>query len=94
MPSRTFLNWYRRDDFIAYAFNTRLVTGHPCQKPFPFLHEGTSAHSRRNNIVNSHRKKKIVPVITRYDCGIIREWDLLNYLSKMQNLKSVPNEIS
>lgn len=36
MPSRTFLNWYRRADFTAYAFNTRPVTRHPCQKPFVF----------------------------------------------------------
>ncbi|XP_057953798.1 uncharacterized protein LOC131148079 [Malania oleifera] len=36
MPTRTFLNWYRRADYTAYAFNTRPVTKHPCQKPFIF----------------------------------------------------------
>uniref|UniRef100_A0A7N0U111 Uncharacterized protein n=1 Tax=Kalanchoe fedtschenkoi TaxID=63787 RepID=A0A7N0U111_KALFE len=36
MPSRTFLNWYRRADYTAYAFNTRPVTRNPCQKPFVF----------------------------------------------------------
>ncbi|KAI3832458.1 hypothetical protein MKW92_037566 [Papaver armeniacum] len=34
MPTRTFLNWYKRADYTAYAFNTRPVTKHPCQKPF------------------------------------------------------------
>ena len=36
IPSRTFLNWYRRDDFTTYEFNTRPVNRHPCQKPFAF----------------------------------------------------------
>ncbi|KAJ8768687.1 hypothetical protein K2173_023591 [Erythroxylum novogranatense] len=36
MPSRTFLNWYKRADYTAYAFNTRPVTKHPCSKPFIF----------------------------------------------------------
>ncbi|XVF46424.1 hypothetical protein PTKIN_Ptkin03bG0025500 [Pterospermum kingtungense] len=36
MPTRTFLNWYKRADYHAYAFNTRPVERHPCQKPFVF----------------------------------------------------------
>ncbi|RAL51044.1 unnamed protein product [Cuscuta campestris] len=36
MPSRTFLNWYRRADYTAYAFNTRPVMRNPCEKPFVF----------------------------------------------------------
>lgn len=36
MPSRTFLNWYKRADYKAYAFNTRPVSRNPCQKPFVF----------------------------------------------------------
>ncbi|KAJ4969894.1 hypothetical protein NE237_002993 [Protea cynaroides] len=36
MPTRTFLNWYKRADYTAYAFNTRPVTKHPCQKPYIF----------------------------------------------------------
>ncbi|KAJ6804456.1 uncharacterized protein M6B38_183330 [Iris pallida] len=32
-PARTFLNWYRRADYKAYAFNTRPVARNPCQKP-------------------------------------------------------------
>ncbi|BAF15557.1 uncharacterized protein [Oryza sativa Japonica Group] len=33
MPARTFLNWYRRADYTAYAFNTRPLARSPCQKP-------------------------------------------------------------
>ncbi|KAF5751505.1 hypothetical protein HS088_TW02G00519 [Tripterygium wilfordii] len=29
MPTRTFLNWYKRADYTAYAFNTRPVSKHP-----------------------------------------------------------------
>ncbi|KAK1374845.1 Transferring glycosyl group transferase [Heracleum sosnowskyi] len=36
MPTRTFLNWYRRADYTAYAFNTRPVARNPCQRPFVF----------------------------------------------------------
>ncbi|KAL8543592.1 hypothetical protein ACS0TY_004240 [Phlomoides rotata] len=36
MPARTFLNWYRRADYTAYAFNTRPVMRNPCQKAFVF----------------------------------------------------------
>ncbi|KAK6926866.1 Protein of unknown function DUF604, partial [Dillenia turbinata] len=36
MPTRTFLNWYKRADYTGYAFNTRPVMKHPCQKPFIF----------------------------------------------------------
>ncbi|ONL95416.1 fringe-related protein [Zea mays] len=33
MSARTFLNWYRRADYTAYAFNTRPLARSPCQKP-------------------------------------------------------------
>jgi len=36
MPTRTFLNWYKRGDYTAYAFNTRPLARHPCQKPFVY----------------------------------------------------------
>ncbi|XP_074572004.1 uncharacterized protein LOC141828471 [Curcuma longa] len=35
-PTRTFLNWYRRADYTAYAFNTRPVARNPCQKPYVY----------------------------------------------------------
>ncbi|XP_043698924.1 uncharacterized protein LOC122649749 [Telopea speciosissima] len=36
MPTRTFINWHRRADYSAYAFNTRPVSKHPCEKPHIF----------------------------------------------------------
>ncbi|KAG2673656.1 hypothetical protein I3843_13G089500 [Carya illinoinensis] len=56
MPTRTFLNWYRKADYTAYAFNTRPVTKHPCQKPFIF-YMSTSQYVRP--------KKQIVGVYSR-----------------------------
>ncbi|KAL0312559.1 UNVERIFIED_CONTAM: hypothetical protein Sradi_5655200 [Sesamum radiatum] len=48
MPSRTFLNWYRRADYTAYAFNTRPVMRNPCQKPFVFYLSRASIKSNTN----------------------------------------------
>ncbi|XP_058086035.1 uncharacterized protein LOC131233362 [Magnolia sinica] len=45
MPSRTFLNWYRKADYTAYAFNTRPVSRNPCQKPFVY-HISTARYDR------------------------------------------------
>ncbi|XP_047329318.1 uncharacterized protein LOC124932694 [Impatiens glandulifera] len=36
-PSRTFLNWYKKADYKAYAFNTRPVNRNMCQKAFIFF---------------------------------------------------------
>lgn len=33
-PSRTFLNWYYRDDPSSLSFNTRPFSKHPCEKPY------------------------------------------------------------
>ncbi|PKU74216.1 hypothetical protein MA16_Dca021620 [Dendrobium catenatum] len=41
-PARTFLNWYRRADYKAYAFNTRPVARNPCQKPFLYYLSSSS----------------------------------------------------
>lgn len=57
MPTRTFLNWYRKADYTAYAFNTRPVTKHPCQKPFLF-YMSTSRYDRV--------KKQTLGIYSRY----------------------------
>ncbi|KAI7744290.1 hypothetical protein M8C21_031068 [Ambrosia artemisiifolia] len=51
MPTRTFLNWYRRLDYTAYSFNTRPVTRHPCQKPFVYYMTTTKYDEARDNII-------------------------------------------
>uniref|UniRef100_A0A453PAH2 Uncharacterized protein n=1 Tax=Aegilops tauschii subsp. strangulata TaxID=200361 RepID=A0A453PAH2_AEGTS len=33
MPARTFLNWYRRADYKAHAFNTRPLARNQCERP-------------------------------------------------------------
>lgn len=42
IPARTFLNWYRRADYTAYAFNTRPVARNPCQKPYLYYLSSSS----------------------------------------------------
>ncbi|KAL1345387.1 hypothetical protein HN51_019133 [Arachis hypogaea] len=51
MPSRTFLNWYKRADYTAYAFNTRPVFKHPCQKPFVYYMSRTYFDSSRKRVI-------------------------------------------
>ncbi|CAI9784596.1 unnamed protein product [Fraxinus pennsylvanica] len=58
--SRTFLNWYRRADYTAYAFNTRPVMRNPCQKPFVF-YMSKARMNYRTNITVSEYTRHIVP---------------------------------
>ncbi|CAJ2660777.1 uncharacterized protein LOC123896628 [Trifolium pratense] len=58
MPSRTFLNWYRRADYTAYAFNTRPVAKHPCQKPFVYYMSKTHYDSASKKIVGVYTRDK------------------------------------
>ncbi|XP_051137665.1 uncharacterized protein LOC127255925 [Andrographis paniculata] len=54
MPSRTFLNWYRRADYTAYAFNTRPFMRNPCQKPYVFYFEKASSDSDGGQILTEY----------------------------------------
>lgn len=54
MPTRTFLNWYPRSDYTAYAFNTRPVTKHPCQKPYIFYMSTVRYDRPKRQIVGSY----------------------------------------
>ncbi|MED6180060.1 hypothetical protein PIB30_006875 [Stylosanthes scabra] len=56
MPSRTFLNWYKRADYTAYAFNTRPVFKHPCQKPFVFYMTRTYFDSSRRRVIGVYNR--------------------------------------
>ncbi|XP_006365158.1 uncharacterized protein [Solanum tuberosum] len=58
MPSRTFLNWYRRADYTAYAFNTRPVTKHPCQKPFVYYMNTAKFDHSRNQIIGIYYRHR------------------------------------
>lgn len=61
MPSRTFLNWYRRADFTAYAFNTRPVTRHPCQKPFIFYLKDVRHDNASGQIISNYARQQVKP---------------------------------
>ncbi|WCJ26341.1 hypothetical protein M5689_008164 [Euphorbia peplus] len=58
MPSRTFLNWYRRADYTAYAFNTRPFTRNPCQKPFVFYMSKARYNSSQNTTVSEYTQHR------------------------------------
>ncbi|KAJ0715079.1 hypothetical protein HanPI659440_Chr13g0496981 [Helianthus annuus] len=59
MPSRTFLNWYRRADYTAYAFNTRPVARNPCQKPFVFYMTKVRLNSTTNMSVSEYARHRV-----------------------------------
>lgn len=59
MPSRTFLNWYRRADYTAYAFNTRPVMRNPCQKPFVFYLSSAKMDPFTNQTVSKYTHHRV-----------------------------------
>lgn len=59
MPSRTFLNWYKRADYMAYAFNTRPVARNPCQKPFVFYMSKARLDSSTNQTVSNYDRHRV-----------------------------------
>ncbi|KAM0010233.1 hypothetical protein Hdeb2414_s0078g00778071 [Helianthus debilis subsp. tardiflorus] len=59
MPSRTFLNWYRRADYTAYAFNTRPVARNPCQKPFVFYMTSVRLNSTTNMTISQYARHRV-----------------------------------
>ncbi|XP_014501440.1 uncharacterized protein LOC106762188 [Vigna radiata var. radiata] len=58
MPTRTFLNWYKRADYTAYSFNTRPVTKNPCQKAFLFYMNTTRYDPVKNTIFGTYSRFK------------------------------------
>ncbi|XP_017231485.1 uncharacterized protein LOC108205879 [Daucus carota subsp. sativus] len=59
MPTRTFLNWYRRADYTAYAFNTRPVARNPCQRPFVFYMSRVRFDSFTNQTVTVYDRHRV-----------------------------------
>uniref|UniRef100_A0A7C9DT44 Uncharacterized protein n=1 Tax=Opuntia streptacantha TaxID=393608 RepID=A0A7C9DT44_OPUST len=52
MPTRTFLNWYKRADYTAYAFNTRPLARNPCQKPYVYYMSEAQFDEAKNTTVS------------------------------------------
>ncbi|KAF3519960.1 hypothetical protein DY000_02061096 [Brassica cretica] len=50
---------YRRADYTAYAFNTRPVSRHPCQKPFVFYMTTTGVHPITNMTVSRYESHRV-----------------------------------
>ncbi|XP_020083820.1 uncharacterized protein LOC109707140 [Ananas comosus] len=62
MPARTFLNWYRRADYTAYAFNTRPVARNPCQRPHVYyLAAARLDPARRTTLTRYDRHRPDAP---------------------------------
>jgi hypothetical protein len=55
MPARTFLNWYRRADYTAYAFNTRPLARSPCQKPAVYYLSSARRAALRGGVTTETR---------------------------------------
>ncbi|XP_055806465.1 uncharacterized protein LOC129875030 [Solanum dulcamara] len=66
MPSRTFLNWYRRADYTAYAFNTRPVMRNPCQKSFVFYMSSAKMDSYSNQTLTQYTRHRVPHPLCRW----------------------------
>lgn len=66
MPTRTFLNWYRRADYTAYAFNTRPVARNPCQKPFVYYLSKARFDKARNQTVSEYLRHHVQHPLCRW----------------------------
>ncbi|KAL2902607.1 Glycoprotein-N-acetylgalactosamine 3-beta-galactosyltransferase 1 [Bienertia sinuspersici] len=66
MPTRTFLNWYRRADYTAYAFNTRPVARNPCQKPFVFYLSKAKFDKAKNQTVSEYLRHRVQHPLCRW----------------------------
>ncbi|KAF8109701.1 hypothetical protein N665_0093s0054 [Sinapis alba] len=67
MPSRTFLNWYKRADYTAYAFNTRPVSRNMCQKPFVFYMSGAKFDKQLNTTVSVYTRHRVPHPACRWE---------------------------
>ncbi|CAL4928757.1 unnamed protein product [Urochloa decumbens] len=65
-PMRTFLNWYRRADYTAYAFNTRPVARQPCQRPQVYYMRQARMNRRRNTTVTEYERHRVPPAPCRW----------------------------
>ncbi|PAN51866.1 hypothetical protein PAHAL_9G625600 [Panicum hallii] len=65
-PMRTFLNWYRRADYTAYAFNTRPVARQPCQRPQVYYMRQSRLDRRRNTTVTEYERHRVPPTPCRW----------------------------
>lgn len=82
MPSRTFLNWYRRADYIAYAFNTRPVSRNPCQKPFVFYLSKAKLDRSKNQTVSEYIRHRVPHPFCRWKMADPSEFNIVKVYKK------------
>lgn len=87
MPSRTFLNWYKRTDYTAYTFNTRPVFKHPCQKPFLFYASKTRYDNSRKQIIGTYFRDKTKPSFCRWKMDSPQKLDTIVVLKRPDPLR-------
>lgn len=67
MPTRTFLNWYKRADYTAYAFNTRPVARNPCQKPYVYYLSEARLDRAKNTTVSVYLRHHVEHPLCRWN---------------------------
>ncbi|PON42599.1 hypothetical protein PanWU01x14_280520 [Parasponia andersonii] len=82
MPARTFLNWYRKADYIAYAFNTRPVSRNPCQKPFVFYLSQTKLDHSTNQTVTEYIRHRVPHPLCRWRMADPSEFNIVKVYKK------------
>ncbi|XWS53218.1 hypothetical protein CRYUN_Cryun11dG0139000 [Craigia yunnanensis] len=87
MPTRTFLNWYKRADYTAYAFNTRPVERHPCQKPFVFYMNKVRYDRARKQTIGVYYRHKTRGRYCRWRMASPEKLDSVVVLKKRDDLR-------
>lgn len=87
MPSRTFLNWYKRADYTAYTFNTRPVFKHPCQKPFIFYMTKTRYDPARRQVIGTYFRDRSKPSFCRWKMESPQKIDAIVVLKRPDPLR-------
>ncbi|GAA0184789.1 glycosyltransferase [Lithospermum erythrorhizon] len=82
MPSRTFLNWYRRADYTAYSFNTRPVMRNICQKPFVFYMSKAKMNHSAEHTVSHYTRHRVPHPVCKWKMADPAELDLIEVHKK------------
>ncbi|KAL3619247.1 hypothetical protein CASFOL_036817 [Castilleja foliolosa] len=82
MLSRTFLNWYKRADYKAYAFNTRPVMRNPCQKPFIFYLSRVGMEASTNRTVSAYVRHRDFNLECKWMMADPRDFDRVEVYKK------------
>ncbi|XP_051151642.1 uncharacterized protein LOC127265728 [Andrographis paniculata] len=77
MPSRTFLNWYRRADYHGYAFNTRPFARNPCQRPFVFYLSKAVMEPNTNRTFTKYTHHRVPHPLCKWNSTDLEEFDMV-----------------